>query len=1251
MNNAEFQLRGVGDPRLAVHATSALPAWLWSTDGTRILWANPVGARLFGAANGAILADRNFGPADQHRRQIAQLAARLPLNGAFRLERLRGFGAALGTLVTCGCARLDFADGSHGILVAAAEPVGRAMPLVERLQRLVEGIDTPIAAFARDGLFIGASDSARSLLGFRNLTEAGLDEARSDALREGRVETPIGIGHLVLQRVGTGADVGLVALIAPGATTQASHPVAPPLPQATMLEPSPQPIPAAADQPIANHAQAAISSEAPAEFAFVDEFAEEPEAAFDTAPAEPARALQAASTEPAPEPTPDDVQSEISVEAPAEFALIDEFADEQAQTSALHVSTQHGSAQEVTHDTSLHRSEAPAEVEAAVEQPSFAAAALPASAPAPSVAQPARAPSWLDQPAPITRRQPLRFMWQMDADGRFSLGSDEFTRLIGSRTAAGFGRMWSDIATAFGIDPEGRVLKAVATHDTWSGITLNWPVDGGDRLPVDLSGLPMFDRARNFAGYRGFGVCRDLDGLARLAALRRFELFSDPPAPQALSAGNVAEDSAADLARDKAAAEIPVAESPIEDSSVEEFSAEDAEDLTAEDLSAEDLSADALTEDLFVEDLPAGALPAETSVTSSSVASSSIADPSAPMAFETSHPTDLETSVETPSEMPNPGFEDTPKNVLPFRPVGEAKSPVLTPVENSAFDELARQLSARLEGDNGAAAAPALSDTPEAALDQPAALETPEVHEQPQWLVHPEAPARGETRRDKALLDLVPVGVLIYRLDRLLYANAAFLERMGYPSLHALEEAGGLDALYVEPGVSSASSTSGTGTPVTISATQTSSATEASIEQASATQAHLYTISWDDDSALALIFAGAGTASTAIAEPIPAASIIPGPSAVGHANAEELGAILDTTAEGIVMFDAEGNLNSANRSAEALFGYDGFELVQRNLADLFAPESQSAVGDYLISLKGSGVASLLDQGREVLGQVRGGGLVPLSMTMGRTQADGPNFFAVFRDLSQTRKSESELLQARRLADRAANAKSDMLARISHEVRTPLNAIIGFAEVMIGERFGALGNERYIEYMKDIRASGERVIAIINDLLDLSRIETGMLDLAFANQNLNDLVEQCVAVMQPQANRERIIIRTSLAHLLPPVVADARALRQITLNLIGNSIHLANAGGQVIVSTALSDLGEVVLRVRDTGHGLNDNEVAAAMEPFRTPAPSDQASDSSGVSLSLTKALVEANRARFQIKTGPHSGTLIEVVFAHALVRA
>ena len=706
--------------------------------------------------------------------------------------------------------------------------------------------------------------------------------------------------------------------------------------------------------------------------------------------------------------------------------------------------------------------------------------------------------------------------------------------------------------------------------------------------------------------------------MRELAALRRYELFSGPPVPR--SADGVPTHLV----------EVPQEQMPQQD----------------------------LTEP--VAEVPAAAEgPAESGVTSPVPV-----ELPEPIVSKTSHQTDLEPAVDTPkevpTEMPADASKDALVNVVPFRTPGEAKPPSLTPVENNAFNELARQLSARLENETGMLsppsseatdgdpAQPLVSDAREPASEPPA--DDWPAAERPQWLNEPAPLPRGEASRDKALFDLMPLGVLIYRLDRLLYANRAFLDHMGYASLHALEQAGGLDALFVEPGVSSVSSTSDTGTPVTISASPSAGQAEMP-----AADAHLHTISWDGESALALIFSGArheaeasatedaGATEEAVAAPVP--------SAVGQANAEELGTILDTAAEGIVMFDAEGNLNSANRSAEALFGYDGDEFVRRNLTDLFAPESQPAVLDYLAGIKADGASSLLDHGREVLGRVRQGGLVPLSITMGRTQAEGPNFFAVFRDLTQAKKSESELREAKRLAERAASAKADMLARISHEVRTPLNAIIGFAEVMISERFGALGNERYVEYMKDIRASGERVVSIINDLLDLSRIETGKLDLAFTHQNLNEMVESCVAVMQPQANRERIIIRTSLAHTLPAIVADARALRQITLNLIGNSIHLANAGGQVIVSTALSDFGEVMLRVRDTGQSLNDNEVAAALEPFRTLPPSDQASEGAGVSLSLTKALVEANRARFQIKTGSRSGTLIEVVFSGAVARA
>lgn len=1103
MNFAEFQLQASDDPRLAAYAASPLPAWLWSSDGARILWANPAGAGVFGAADGAVLANRIFGPADRHRRQVARLAGRAPAGGSIRLERLQGFGAAPGMLATCGYQRIDFHDGSHGLLIAASAP-----PMVR---------ERPVAAMRPD-----------------------TQPSESSAV----------------------ADVAPLPAASPAADTE---------------QPSP---------PV----------DAQTEFALFDAFAE-PSA---TPVVEPAVADEPPESDP-------DLESVLQLDLP--------------------------------HVEATPRAEATPEVTAAIEadahEPSpYIEAVADEPANAEAIATSVPAPSSFDKPLPSPHRLPLRFMWRVDEDDRFTLSTDEFIRLIGPHTAARFGRPWREIAETFGLDPDGQVTNALATRATWSGMTLDWPVDGGGRLPVELSGLPVFDAARNFYGYRGFGVCRDIEALARLVAERDHPSSETaaPPSPWS-----------ADIVQAGPAPDAPPG--------IERDDSHDPTDVAL--LSVAKLPDESATETSHPTDLDAPVEPPKDTST------------------DTLTDTQADTSAEIPAEAP----VETPKNVLPFRPLGEAKTPSLTPVENSAFDELARQLSARLDTD-GSAEKPDVTGFDDTVVEKPAPVSMYEgpseapAAETPEWLAPSEPPARGEARRDKPLLDLLPVGILIYRLDRLLYANSAFLTQMGYPTLHALEDAGGLDALYVEPGVSNASSTSDTGTPVTISASQPSDA-----HAPTAAAARLYTISWDGDSALALIFSGTRHEGEAVAAAIAQAgpaqpnsvqtsqvteafvtaalvaepAVIEQPTPVGHADAEELGAILDTTAEGIVMFDADGNINSANRSAEALFGHDGDELARRNLADLFAPESQHAVFDYLAAIRSSGVASLLDHGRDVLGRESKGGIIPLSLTMGRTRADGPNFFAVFRDLSQTRQSENELREARRLAERAGTAKADVLARISHEVRTPLNAIIGFAEVMIGERFGALGNERYIEYMKDIRASGERVIAIINDLLDLSRIETGKLDLAFTTQNLNELVESCVAVMQPQANRERIIIRTSLAHMLPPVVADARALRQITLNLIGNSIHLANAGGQVIVSTALSDFGEVMLRVRDTGHGLNDNEVAAAMAPFRTSAPSDQTSDS-GVSLSLTKALVEANRAKFQIKTGGRTGTLIEVVFANATAK-
>ena len=270
-------------------------------------------------------------------------------------------------------------------------------------------------------------------------------------------------------------------------------------------------------------------------------------------------------------------------------------------------------------------------------------------------------------------------------------------------------------------------------------------------------------------------------------------------------------------------------------------------------------------------------------------------------------------------------------------------------------------------------------------------------------------------------------------------------------------------------------------------------------------------------------------------------------------------------------------------------------------------------------------------------------LIPLAMTLARIGGD--RVCAVFRDVTSRKQSEEELRNAKRETLRAAAAKAEFLAKVSHEIRTPLNAMTGFAEVIMAERFGPIGNERYREYIKDIHGAGTQLVAMLNDLLDLSRIETGQIDLAFANVNLNELTRQCVGIMQPQANRARIIIRTSLTPGVPLIVADERSLRQIVINLISNSIRFTGPGGQVIVSTVFSDSREAVLRVRDTGAGMSEKDIAAALEPFRQTATSGSwGSGGTGFGLPLTKALAEANRANFSIKSAPNAGTLVEIAF-------
>ena len=231
----------------------------------------------------------------------------------------------------------------------------------------------------------------------------------------------------------------------------------------------------------------------------------------------------------------------------------------------------------------------------------------------------------------------------------------------------------------------------------------------------------------------------------------------------------------------------------------------------------------------------------------------------------------------------------------------------------------------------------------------------------------------------------------------------------------------------------------------------------------------------------------------------------------------------------------------------------------------------------------------------------------------------------------------------RLGANAAAGRVDFLAKVSHEVRTPLNSIIGFTELMLQERLGAIGNQRYKGYVEDIHQSGLYALSLLNDLLDISKIEAGEFDLNFTAVDVSEIVEDCAGSLQPLAKRARIVLRTSLAPDLPTVVADPRRLKQILLNLLTNAIKFTREGGQVIVSGTLVD-GELRIRVRDNGVGMTRDEIAFAMQPFHQLDTAPRKQTGTGLGLPVTKALVDANRARLVLTSEPGVGTSADVIF-------
>jgi signal transduction histidine kinase len=236
-----------------------------------------------------------------------------------------------------------------------------------------------------------------------------------------------------------------------------------------------------------------------------------------------------------------------------------------------------------------------------------------------------------------------------------------------------------------------------------------------------------------------------------------------------------------------------------------------------------------------------------------------------------------------------------------------------------------------------------------------------------------------------------------------------------------------------------------------------------------------------------------------------------------------------------------------------------------------------------------------------------------------------------------------LIQARSEAEAANHAKSEFLANMSHELRTPLNAIIGFSEIIAHELFGPIGNERYRDYMKDIHKSSLHLLSIINDVLDMSKIEAGKLELSKEPLKLQRAIGDVVRMMRERADSRHIALSTTLSDEDVELWADERAIKQICLNLLSNAIKFSREGGEVAIRVTADRPDFAVVEFADRGIGMSEDELERALQPFGQAKPSTTRNyGGTGLGLPITKGLIEAHGGKLAIESQAGQGTVARV---------
>ncbi|MFU8788930.1 MAG: PAS domain S-box protein [Methylobacter sp.] len=346
--------------------------------------------------------------------------------------------------------------------------------------------------------------------------------------------------------------------------------------------------------------------------------------------------------------------------------------------------------------------------------------------------------------------------------------------------------------------------------------------------------------------------------------------------------------------------------------------------------------------------------------------------------------------------------------------------------------------------------------------------------------------------------------------------------------------------------------------------------------------------------------------------------------------------IIDSVADAVITIDDAGCIGSFNPAAEKLFGYSADEVIHRNINMLMPEPYRSRHDRYLENYRlGQSTSEIIGRQLELAGQRKDGSVFPLELAVTVMDIEqGKHFIGILRDISERKQAEQALIKSRDEAERANNAKSEFLSSMSHELRTPMNAILGFGQLLeIDDDI----TEEQADYVDEILKAGRHLLELINEVLDLSKIESGNINLSIEPLPCSELINECLALVRPIAQARGVVIK-DVAMGDYVVRADRTRLKQVLINLLSNAIKYNRPQGAVSIQVTAQQGHQVRLSVSDTGRGIPAARLQELFQPFSRLGAEESDIEGTGIGLTISRRLVEMMGGHINVQSEEGTGS-------------